>query len=80
VSREALLALSDAIARFERGELDLDELRLQVAAAARSEEDLRGLEASLDAIALGVCDREQRPAVLEQLEPVSRLLRGRLAA
>jgi hypothetical protein len=85
VSRKALLALRDAITRFEHGELDLHELRSHVFGAADREEgttavELRSLGHALEAIELNVCEAERRGAALEQLEPVARLLRVRVAA
>ena len=76
MSREAL---RDAITRFQRDELTVEELRDRVAAEARSAGggvgvELRSLEATLDAIVLGICESDRRGAALEQIEPVARLL------
>jgi hypothetical protein len=85
VSRKTLLALSDAITRFEHRELDLHELRPCVFAAAEQEEGATGLELrslghALEAIELNVCAAERRGVALEQLEPLTRLLRARVPA
>ena len=85
MSRNALLALSDAIARFEHGELDVHELCSHVFGAADGEEgatavELRSLGLALEAIEPNVCEAERRDAALEQLEPVARLLQARMAA
>jgi hypothetical protein len=77
VSREALL---DAITRFRQDELSVDELRERVADEARGAEgelgeELRRLEATLEAIVLGICESDRRGAALEQLEPAARLVR-----
>ena len=76
----SLEALSEAITRFRRDELSVDQLRDRVAAEARAAGgglgvELRSLEATLDAIVLGICESDRRGAALEQLEPLARLLR-----
>ena len=76
MSHEALL---DAITRFRRDELSVEELRACIAAEARVADgglgvELRSLGATLDAIVLGICESDRRGAALEQLEPIARLL------
>jgi len=74
MSREALLG---AIARYRQGGLSLGELRAAVAAAEAEGElgdELRRLDAVLEAIELGVCEADRRGAALEQLEPAARAL------
>jgi hypothetical protein len=77
VSREALF---QAITRFQRGELSLEELQATVAAEGRAADgelgvELRSLAATLESISLGICESDRRGAALEQLEPAVRLIR-----
>ena len=77
MSREGLL---DAITRFRQDELSVDELRERVAAEAGAADgelgdELRRLDATLEAIVLSICESDRRGAALEQLEPAARLVR-----
>jgi hypothetical protein len=76
VSREALF---QAITRFQRGELSLEDLQETVAAEGRTAGgelgvELRSLGATLESISLGICKSDRRGAALEQLEPAVRLI------
>jgi hypothetical protein len=76
VSLEALL---EAITRFQRGELSLEDLQAIVAAENRAAGgelgvELRSLGATLESIRLGICESDRRGAALEQLEPAVRLI------